>query len=394
MTRQWLRVGSWLLAVSVLLLTPVLGLAEPSSPGKQLRFKVSLTVTGNYQHSGPKTIPQGSTSLTVKQSLDNSYSTEYVVVPNLILTGLQKTNPQDPASQQEMADYNAKVAARNDRIYHSADNLRKPGMGGSARPGGMMPGMMDMGRMQEMQQKIMACGTDHSCKQRMAMEMMSQQRSPMPSPGPGAQVQSDIQAISDACIKKGNQMGSKGYQDCLEAEGEKRSTVKRSAADNEAEVPELPDRYLLYSNLTAERKSEKFPDCQYKAHAKINESGTYGGITDGEGGGQYVEASGTLKGEGDFKQKPELVQFNMTPCTQVEAVFDTKKNLFWGGFISMEAPELAQTGSIGSRFGSTAVDRNIEGWVKTALQGVPTSGTKTEKFGYQTATLTWSITRE
>lgn len=392
MTRQWLRVGSWVLAVSVVLLTPVLGLAEPSSPGKQVRFKVSLTVTGTYQHTGPKAIPQGATSLTVKQSVDNSYSAEYVVVPNLIQAGLQKTNPMDPASQQEMADYNAKVAARNDRIYHSADNLRKPGMGGSARSGGMTPGMMDMGRMQEMQQKMMACGNDQSCKQRMAMEMMSQQRSPTPSSGPGAQVQADIQAISEACIKKGNQMGSKGYEDCMNAEGEKRSTVKRSAADNEAEIPELPDRYLLYSNLIAEKKGEKFMDCQYKAHYKVNESGTYGTV--GDISGKYDETSGTLKGEGDFKQKPELIRFNMTPCSQAEAVFDANTNLFWGGFISMEAPELAETGGT-YFFGSSKADqRTIEGWAKSALQGVPASGTKTQKFGYQTATLTWSITRE
>lgn len=392
MTRRETRVSPWFIAVAVVLLTPILVFAESPSAGKQLRFKVSLVVTGTYQHTGPKTISPGAMYLTVKQAIDNSYSTEYVVVPNSILTALQKTNPMDPASQQEMADYNAKVAARNDRIYHSADHLRKPGMGGSARSGGMAPGMMDMGRMQEMQQKIMACGNDQACKQRIAMEMMSQQRSPMPSSGPGAQVQADIQAISNMCInEKGQKLGSKGYQDCLEAEGEKRSTVKRSAADNEAEIPELPDRYLLYSNMTAEKKGDKFMDCQYKAHAKVNESGTWGTITDGEGGGQYREASGTTKGEGDFKQKPELVQFNMTPCTMTEAVFDTKTNQFWGGFISMEAPELVQAGA--QSFGSK-VDQKIEGWVKSAMQGVPANGTKTEKFGFQTATLTWSITRE
>jgi hypothetical protein len=394
MTRRWMRYSQWFLAVAVVLLTPVLVLADPPSAGKQLRFKLSLVVTGNYQHTGPKTIPQGAMHLTVKQAIDNGYSTEYVVVSDQILTGLQKVNRLDPASQQEMADYNTKVKEQADRVYHSADHLRKPGMGGSARPGGMVPGMMDMGRMQEMQQKIMACGNDQACKQRIAMEMMSQQRSPMPSSGSGAQVQADIQAISDACINKGNKMGSKGYEQCMDAEGEKRSTVKRSAADNEAEVPELPDRYLLYSNLTAEKHGDRFMDCQYKAHAKVNESGTYGSISDGEGGGQYGEASGTTKGEGDFKQKPEMVQFNMTPCTQAEAVFDTKNNLFWGGFISMGEPEFVQTGAQGGQVFGSRVDRNIEGWVKTAMQGVPASGTKTQKFGYQTATLTWSITRE
>jgi hypothetical protein len=391
MTRRWALYGQWFVAVAVVLLTPILVLADPPTAGKQLRFKLSLVVTGNYQHTGPKTIPPGSMYLTVKQAVDNSYSTEYVVVSDQILTGLQKVNRLDPASQSEMADYNAKVKEQADRVYHSADNLRKPGMGGSTRLGGMSPGMMDMGRMQEMQQKIMACGNDQSCKQRMAMEMMAQQQAQ--SSGPGAQVQADIQAINDACIKKGNKMGSKGYEQCMDAEGETRSTVKRSAADNEAEVPELPDRYLLYSNLTAEKNGDRFMDCQYKAHAKVNESGTYGAISDGEGGGQYGEASGTTKGEGDFKQKPEMVQFNMTPCSMAEAAFDTKTNLFWGGFISMAEPELVQTGAQGGRYGSS-VDPKIEGWVKSAMQGVPASGTKTQKFGYQTAKLTWSITRE
>jgi hypothetical protein len=205
-------------------------------------------------------------------------------------------------------------------------------------------------------------------------------------------VMADIQAISDACIKKGNKMGSKGYEQCMDAEGEKRSTVKRSAADNEAEVPELPDRYLLYSNPTAEKHGDRFMDCQYKAHAKVNESSTYGAIHDI--GGHYFEASGTTKGEGDFKQQPEMVQFNVTPCTQAEAVFDTKNNLFWGGFISMAEPELVQTGAQAGQVFGSRVDQNIEGWVKTAMQGVPASGTKTQKFGYQTATLTWSIVKE
>jgi len=389
MSRRGASFGLWFVAVAVMLLTPITVLADPPSAGKQLRFKLSLAVAGNYQHVGPKTIPQGAMYLTIKQSVDNSYSTEYVVVSDQILTGLQKVNRLDPASQQEMADYNTKVKEQADRVYHSADNLRKSGPG-AARRGMEAMNPMAMMNNPQMMQKIMACGQDKACQQKVAMGMMAQQRSPMTSSGSGAQVQADIQAISGACIKKGNTIGSKGYEQCMDAEGEKRSSVKRSAADNEAEVPELPDRYLLYSNMTAERKGDRFMDCQYKAHTKVNESGTWGTLTDGEGGGQYVEASGTTKGEGDFKQKPELVQFNMTPCSAVDAVFDTKTNKFWGGFISMESPELVETGT---KFG-ISVDPKIERWVKAALQGVPASGTKTEKFGYQTATLTWSITRE
>ena len=392
MPRRWTLYGQWLVAVAVVLLTPLLVLADPPTAGKQIRFKLSLEVKGNYQHAGPKEFPKGALHLTLKQAIDNSYSTEYVVVPNSIQTGLQKTNPLDSASQQEMADYNARVKAQAERVYHSADNLRGRGSGAPAG----MPAMNPMAMMNnpQMMQKIMACGNDQTCKQRVAMEMMAQQQAQ--SSGPGAQVQADIQAISDACIKKGNKMGSKGYEQCMDAEGEKRSTVKRCAADNEAEVPELPDRYLLHSNMTAERKGDRFMDCQYKAHAKVNESGTWGAITDGEGGGQYMEGSGTTKGEDDFKQKPEMVQFNMTPCSMAEAAFDTKTNLFWGGFISMAEPELVQTGAQGGRFGSSgsSVDQKIEGWVKSAMQGVPASGTKTQKFGYQTAKLTWSIVKE
>jgi hypothetical protein len=267
--------GQWLMAVTVVLLTPVLVLADPPTAGKQIRVKMSLEVNGTYQHTGPKEIPKGSMSLPIKLSLDNSYSMEYVVSAETILTGAQKTNPLDPASQREMDDYNAKVQAHNDRIYHSADNLRKPGMGGSARPGGMNPGMMDMGRMQEMQKKIMDCGNDQARKQRVAMEMMSQRQTPQTPSAPSMQVQADIQAISNMCINEKHQpLGTKGYEDCLNAEGLKRSTVQASAADDEPEVPELPDRYFLYRNYST--------DCTFKAHAKVNESYTLGAISDGE----------------------------------------------------------------------------------------------------------------
>jgi hypothetical protein len=40
------------------------------------------------------------------------------------------------------------------------------------------------------------------------------------------------------------------------------------------------------------------------------------------------------------------------------------------------------------------VDPKIEPWVRSAMQGVPASGTKTQKFGFQTAKLTWSIVKE
>jgi hypothetical protein len=125
--------GRWLAAIAVMLLTPLLVLADPPSAGKLLRFKVSLVVTGTYQHTGPKTISPGAMHLTVKQAIDNSYSTEYVVVSDQILTGLQKVNRLDPASQQEMADYSTKVKEQTDRVYHRADNPRKSGPGAARR---------------------------------------------------------------------------------------------------------------------------------------------------------------------------------------------------------------------------------------------------------------------
>jgi hypothetical protein len=380
MTRSSKVLVPFLAGAAITLLTPSLVIGatpaagtKTTTAGKQIRAKLSLHVTGTYQHTGPKTFPQGAPYLTIKAALDNSYTTEYVVAAETTLTGLQKTNPLDPASQQEMDDYNAKVRARNDRIYHSADNLRGkgPGAPGGARPANPMA-MMNPAMMQ----KIMACGQDQACKQKIAMEMMAQQQAQ--ASGPGAQVQADIQAISNMCINEKHQkMGSKGYEDCMNAEGNKRSTVKRSAADDEPEVPELPDRYFLYRNGVA--------DCQFRAHAKINESGTYGSISDGEGGGQYGEGSGTTKGEGN--SDPKAFQ----PCANAQAVFDTKTNLFWGGGLHRPDVELQSTGS---SHGSQESTREIDKWIASTLQGVPASGSKTQKFGYQTATLTWSFVRE
>lgn len=381
MSRRCTVYSQWFVAIAVLLLTPVLVLADPPKAGKQIRVKLSLEVTGTYQHTGPKEIPKGAMYLAIKESIDNSYTTEYVVAAETILTGARKTNPLDPASQQEMDEYNAKVAARNDRIYHSADHLRKPGMGGSARPGGMNPGMMDMGRMQEMQQKIMACGIDQACKQRVAMEMMSQRQAPQMPSGLNAQVQADIQTISNMCInEKGNKIGSKGYEQCMEAEGRKRSTVPASTADDEPEVPELPDRYFLYRNGVG--------NCQFKAHAKVNDSFTFGGIADGEGGGGYFESSGADKGESDADPNAFM------PCSNGQAVFDPKTNLFWTSVSLLKVDAKAvRTGDVGYG-GGVSLPREIDQWVASTLLGAPASGAKTEKFGYKTAKVSWSFVKE
>jgi hypothetical protein len=392
MTRPSAACVQRLIAIAIVLFVPGLPVAasaaaaESPTAGKQIRVKMSLHVTGNYQHTGPKVIPQGSMYLTVKSALDNSYTTEYVVAPETILTGLQKTNPLDPASQKEMDDYNARVKAQNDRIYHSADDLRGKGPGA---PAGMKSAANPMAMMNpEMMQKIMACGQDQACKRKVGMEMMAQQQAQ--SSGPGAQVMADMQAISNMCISKGNKLGSKGYEDCMNAEGEKRSTVKRSAADNEAEIPELPDRYLLYSNAVTE--NNQFKDCQFKAHAKVNESYTLGSISDGEGGGAYGEGSFTDKGEGDYKQEAGLAQSNLTPCVQAQAVFDPKTNLFWTN-LSLNRADIMVVSTRGLRYGVERPEP-IDKWIAATLSGAPASGSKTQTFGFQTATFTWSFVRE
>jgi hypothetical protein len=361
--------------VSLVLVTSTPAAAATPTAGKQIRVKVQLHVTGTYQHTGPKTIPKGAMYLPVKLSVDNSYSSDYVVLVETTLTGLQKINPLDPASQQEMDDYGAKVKAQSDRVYHSADNLRGRGSGA---PADMRAAMNPMAMMNSgMMQKITACGQDQACKQRVAMEMMSQQQSQVS--GPGAQVQADMRKISDMCINEKHQkMGSKGYEGCMNAEGEKRSTVKRSAADNEADVPELPDRYFLYR--------AGVNDCQYKAHSSVNETGTWGAISDGEGGGAYGEGTTVVKGEGN--SDPKAFQ----PCSNAQAAFDTRTNLYWGG--TLHRSEAALSGNGALTHGSQEKSQEIDKWVAATLQGAPASGTKTQKFDYQTATLTWTYTRE
>jgi hypothetical protein len=233
--------------MAVVLLTPALVLADPPATSKQIRVKMSLEVTGTYQAAGtaPKT-----NGMLVKGAFDNRYNVEYVIPADTILVGAQKTNPLDPNSQKEMDDYSAKVKAREDGIYHSADNLRGrgPGAPGGGRPTNPMANVMP-----EMMQKIMACGQDQACKQKLAMEMMSQQ---VPSSAEGAKVQADIQAIGDMRIKdRGQNIGSKGYEDCMNAEGNRRSTVKRSATDDEPEIAEIPD-LISYTGLTATARSK------------------------------------------------------------------------------------------------------------------------------------------
>lgn len=376
-TPSTLKTGAMVLLALAAMFQPVAQAADQkaggnsAAAGKQIRVKVSLQVTGAYQHTGPR--PQGVTHHLVMRSVDNRYSTEFVVAAETTLTGLQKTNPLDPASQKEMDDYHARVKAQGDRVYHSADNLRGKGSGA---PAGLREAANPMAMMNpEMVQKIMACGQDQACKQRIAMEMLAQQHTEVSAPG--ATVMADMQAITDMCIGKGNKLGSKGHEACMNAEGEKRSTVKRSAADKEPEVPELPDRYFLYRN--------GINGCQFKAHTKVDESGVFSVIDTGRSG----EAGATVKGEGNFDPKEFM------PCSNHRAAFDTKTNLFWGGgLFAVDVEATVQRTGLGVMLGGGQIASEIHQWVASTLQGAPASGTKTQKFGYQTATLTWSFVRE
>lgn len=359
---------------SIALLAPSLVIAAEPAAGKQLRVKISLEVKGSYQNTGA--VKHGTL---VRASIDNSYSVEYVVPAETVLTGLQKTNPLDPASQKEMEEYNAKVKAREDRIYHSADNLRKPSAAGGAQPGGNPIAMPSP----EMMAKIKACGTDQACKQQIAMEMMSQQMPKMPS-GPNVRVQADIQAISDMCAKKGK-IGTKAHEDCMNAEGRKRSTVPPSAADDEPEVAELPDRYFLY-RVGVESIVDGVIDCKFKGHTKINES-TTSAVADVGGMGEVTLIS---KGEGDANPKA------FQPCANEQAVFDTKTNTFWVWRAGLQPAVVALTGNNGETMTPNSIDlpSDIGAWVSASLHGAPASGTKTQKFDYRTAKLTWSIVKE
>lgn len=376
-TPSTLKTGAMVLLALAAVFQPVAQAADqkdagnPSAAAKQIRVKVSLHVTAAYQHTGPR--PQGLTHHLVKRSIDNRYTTEYVVAAETTLTGLQKTNPLDPASQKEMDDYHARVKAQADRVYHSADNLRGKG---SNAPAGLREAANPMAMMNpETMQKIMACGQDQACKQRIAMEMMAQQQAQLS--GPGAKVMADMQAISDLCAGKGNKLGSKAHEACMNDEGEKRSTVKRSVTDKEPEIPELPDRYFLYRNGVN--------GCQFKAHAKVDESGVFHVIDVGGSG----EVGATVKGEGHFDPKEFM------PCSNQRAAFDTKSHLFWGGgLFAVNVEATAQRTGAGVLLGGGQIDPEVQQWVASALQGVPASGTKTQKIGYQTATLTWSFVRE
>ncbi|MFN8062435.1 MAG: hypothetical protein U0Q12_25005 [Vicinamibacterales bacterium] len=344
--------------------------ATPSSPAaaKLLRVKMSLVVKGAYRTAAK------ADGLVVEDFADNSYSVEYVIPAETgEAAGLQKTNPLDPASSKEMADYQSKVRMRDARAYGSSADTPSPGAGrGQAANRGMTPMAMDPAVMA----KVMACGKDKACQDRLVTEMMSQQ---MAASGVSPSVSAELQAASDACIHDKHQpMGSKGYEKCLDEEGRKRSAVKSRATD-ESQVPELLDRYLLFRVES---------DCAFKGHTRVNESTTRS--TADIGG--WREQAVTSKGEGDADPK------GVQPCANEQAAFDTKTNTFWLRGLRPAAIPITSSGSDLETRTHTDVTlelpSEIADWIGSIVEGAPASGSKTETFGHRTATFTWSLTWE
>jgi hypothetical protein len=383
MTRRSTLYVRWLVAIALALLAPSLVIAAGPAVAKQLRLKISLEVRGAW---GPVT--DSRTGDTLKSSIDDSYNTEELL-PAEADMGPQKTNPLDPASAKEIQDYQARAQAHADKVYHSADDLRGRSATSNARPS-VNPATMDPAAMQAMMAKVKACGNDQTCKQQVAMEMMAQQ---MPS-GPNAQVSSQIQAISNMCINEKRQpVGTKGYQDCIEAEGRKRSTRPPSADDDEPEVAELEDRYLYYRGVEG---------CTFKGHTQINTSSTTA-IPDV--GGMRIQGA-SFKGEGD--DDPKAYPKGYVPCLNNQAIFDLKTNTFWmQGFPIAAIAVTAVQYSNGKESGRSTeqvrevrvltggADQELGEWIRSSLLGVPASGSKTQKFGDKlTAKLSWSFVRE
>ncbi len=173
-----------------------------------IRVRVALNVQGGYDLSG-----NGGSA---KQTFNDSYWSEITLKTDGVLTAV---NPMDPESLKASDDAQRRLQEQG------ADANGRSGTSGG--PGGGVPGLgnMDMSKMMALQQKVKACGNDQACKQRIAMEMMNEQNANAGGSPQTQQVQTQIQAISNMCINEKRQpMGSKGYEDCMNAEGRKRTT--------------------------------------------------------------------------------------------------------------------------------------------------------------------------
>lgn len=349
-----------------------------------VRVRVTLTLQGGHDLKG--------NGGSIKETFNDSFWSEITLKTDGELTAV---NPMDPESLKA-----ADEAQRRLQEQGTGANGRSGTSGG---PGGGVPGLgnMDMSKMMALQQKVKACGNDQACKQRIAMEMMNEQYADAGGSPQMQQVQTQIQAISNMCINEKRQpMGSKGYQDCMDAEGRKRTT----RSDNFVSAEELmPDRYLGYAT---------YEGCKLTGRTKITR--TVQGVAIVEGPG--IPYSYTEVGEGDVPASSPLCSAAPT------LVYDTKTNTVWGNvpFFPPEADVKSTAGIFGrqSSVRNAMSDYNyvadVDGqhfgvydWVHKALEGqVAASGKKTQVFepkgyanmttgsGKLTATMSWTIVRD
>ena len=144
------------LALSLAVLTALPMTATAEGLG---RLKIALELHG-------ATDWQGSGGAWQKTKVDDTYSTDVLLKAGI----LQNTNTVDPNSWKEQQAHLAQVQAHTAKVQERAAAAQ-------GQSGGMGPGAMDMSKMKELRQKILACGTDEACKRQIATDMMSQDAS-------------------------------------------------------------------------------------------------------------------------------------------------------------------------------------------------------------------------
>jgi hypothetical protein len=280
---------------------------------------------------------------------------------------------------------------------------------------------MDMAQMMAMREKIAACGTDNTCKQKIAMQMMQGGSSGAPTPGANA----DVQAITSMCANEKHQApGTQGFQECIETAGKQLEAARMPAggAGTAAGAPggklvealgDDPDndRYVPYWSHVDEFS------CTFKGHTKIQRS-YEGAEADVQG---LLKLSGGETGEGDADPKQI--------CNHSIVILDTRTNTLWAAEFRVVGVPVTSTQkgglmngntstSVEGVFNSTGYEATIDGkhydspmdWVFKTLAGGPLSGARTQEFtntrsvsgisaggkgtGKLTAKLTWSFTKE
>jgi hypothetical protein len=103
----------------------------------------------------------------------------------------------------------------------------------------------------------------------------------------------------------------------------------------------------------------------------------------------WVDQTSSTKGEGDADPKA------ISNCANEQTVFDPKANAFWiGNGLRPALVPLTSNNGETMKPNSIELPSEIRDWVNFVLRGASASGSKTQKFGYQTAKFTWSFVRE